>query len=60
VKVGDLVRSNNYDRGLGLFIGWRTFDEKTNPYICPEVWWVNINKITTIQTDLLEVISESR
>jgi len=60
VKIGDLVRVSNCDRGLGIFLGWRTFDEKTNPYTCPEIWWVDTNKITTVQTSLLEVVSESK
>jgi len=61
VKVGDLVkRIESGDRGLGLFLRWRTFDENTNPYTCPEIWWVDTNKITTVQASLLEVISESR
>lgn len=60
MKVGDLVRMRNCDRGLGIFLRWRTFDEKTNPYTCPEIWWINTNKIITTQVILLEVISESR
>ena len=60
MKVGDLVKNIRCDRGLGLFLRWRTFDEKSNPYTCPEIWWVNDNKITTIQASLLEVVNESR
>jgi hypothetical protein len=62
MKVGDLVRNTRCDRGLGLFLRWRTFDEKSNPYTCPEILWIDGDKITvaTIQASLLEVISESR
>jgi hypothetical protein len=60
MKPGDLVQRNNCDRGLGLFLKWRTFDKKTNPYTCPEIWWVDTSKITTIQASLLEVVNESR
>jgi len=45
---------------LGIFLGWRTFDEKTNPYTCPEIWWVDTNKISTWAVQMLEVVSESR
>jgi len=64
VKAGDLVRcarSGGKDPILGLFLGWRTFDKKSNnQYTCPEILWLKDNKIGTIQASLLEVISESR
>ena len=66
MKVGDLVKaksSNTY----GTFIGMRTFSNRRGgePYTCAEVMWFDRNapngdRISTIQTDLLEVINESR
>jgi len=70
MKPGDLVRNKSSESGiLGLFIGMRTFVNK-HPiqdhrvdYVCAEVMWADNpfgNVISTIQTNLLEVISESR
>ena len=66
MKVGDLVKaksSNTY----GTFIGMRTFSNRHGgePYTCAEVMWFDRNapngdRISTIQTNLLEVINESR
>ena len=66
MKVGDLVKaksSNTY----GTFIGMRTFSNHRGgePYACAEVMWFDRNapngdRISTIQTNLLEVINESR
>ena len=66
MKVGDLVKaksSNTY----GTFICMRTFSNRRDgePYTCAEVMWFDRNapngdRISTIQTDLLEVINESR
>lgn len=65
MKPGDLVKaksSNTY----GTFIGMRTFKSATyegpqQDYTCAEVMWFDRNapngdRISTIQTDLLEVI----
>ena len=66
MKVGDLVKaksSNTY----GTFIGMRTFSNHRGgePYTCAEVMWFDRNapngdRISTIQTNLLEVLNESR
>ena len=66
MKVGDLVKaksSNTY----GTFIGMRTFSNRRGgePYTCAEVMWFDRNapngdRISTIQTNLLEVFNESR
>lgn len=67
MKPGDLVRNKNSESGEhGLFVGIRTFKHNapSNPdakdYTCAEVYWQDRNKISTIQTDLIEVINESR
>jgi hypothetical protein len=61
MKVGDLVRNKNSESGmLGLFLEWKTFDENTNPCTYPVIMWADDNRISTIQTSLLEVLSESR
>ena len=61
MKPGDLVRNKNSESGmLGLFLVWKTFDEKSNPYTCPVIMWSKNNRISTIQASLLEVISECR
>jgi hypothetical protein len=58
VKVGDLVRNLNSEGGLlGVLIRWRTFDKKTNPYRCPEVFWFD-GRLGTIQTSMIEVVSD--
>ena len=71
MKPGDLVRNKNSESGeLGLFIGMRTFVRKTRrpdqcrKYTCAEVMWfgrtaLNGGIISTIQTNLLEVLSEA-
>ena len=66
MKVDDMVKaksSNTY----GTFIGMRTFSNRRGgePYTCAEVMWFDRNapngdRISTIQTNLLEVINESR
>ena len=59
---------------LGIFIGMRTFKRsakysETFPdhgdYVCAEVMWFNKtapngDRVSTIQTDLLEVVNESK
>ena len=57
MKPGDMVKRKNADKALGLFLGLRTFDGK---YECAEVMWVGSNGIGSIQTTLLEVVSEGR
>jgi hypothetical protein len=60
MKPGDLVRNKNSESCLlGLFLEWRTFDEKSNPYTCPIVLWQD-GRRSSIQYSLLEVINESR
>jgi len=63
VKVGDVVRNKNahplMNASLGILVRWRTFDEKSNPYTCPEVFWMD-GRLGTIQTSLIEVLNESR
>jgi hypothetical protein len=44
----------------GVFLGMRTFDDFANPYTCAMVLWFGDGKPATIQTDLIEVINESR
>mgnify|MGYP006258080259 CR=1 FL=1 len=53
MKVGDMVRNKNVDKSIGLFLGLRTFD---GTYECAEVMWLGSNKISPIQTTLLEVV----
>ena len=68
MKAGDLVRNKNSESGeLGLFIGMRTFKHSapSNPnakdYTCAEVMWFTRGEVaSTIQTNLIEVINESR
>jgi hypothetical protein len=62
MKAGDLVRrKEGKDIGeIGLFLEWKTFDKKTNPYECPVIMWMGDDKASTIQASLVEVISESR
>ena len=67
MKVGDLVINKNSESGdYGIYLGLRTFKGNGVPdYICAEVIWrerraPNGDAVSTIQTDLLEVISESR
>ena len=60
MKIGDLVRNKNSESGmLGLFLEWKTFDKATNPYTCPIVWWRD-GRRSSIQCNLLEVVSECR
>lgn len=66
-EPGDLVKPKGGST-YGIFIGLRTFKgsgDKGNPYTCAEVMWHDRNapngdRISTIQTDLLEVINEDR
>ena len=67
MKPGDLVRNKNSLIGeFGIYLGLRTFKGNGVPdYICAEVIWQdrsasNGDIVSTIQTDLLEVVSESR
>jgi hypothetical protein len=72
MKAGDLVRNKNSESGeIGLFMGMRTFKHNapSNPdakdYTCAEVMWFerrasNGDVVSTIQTDLIEVINESQ
>jgi len=65
MKVGDLVRNKNSESGeLGLFVGMRTFKSNNpvypNGYDCAEVYWQDRGDVGTIQTNLIEVINESR
>ena len=61
MKPGDLVRNKNAHRMMncsrGVFLGMRTFDQDTNPYTCTMVLWFGDGKPATIQTNLIEVIS---
>ena len=61
MKVGDLVRLKDGKQTMGLFLEWATFDEETNPYTCPLIWWQDekkpMGKVSTVQTSLIEVIS---
>ena len=58
MKVGDLVRFN-ITFGvwrLGIFLGYRV----SGDYKYSEVLWSDKNKISSVQSDLLEVINEGR
>jgi len=59
MKAGDLVRRREGKdiNELGLFLEWKTFDKKTNPYTCPVIMWAGPDKIGTVQASLLEIIS---
>ena len=70
MKPGDLVkRKGHFGKGdsVGLFVGMRTYDPgdyTRDVYVCAEVMWLDKNapngdRVSTIQTDLLEVVSES-
>ncbi len=52
MKPGDLIK-NKTTQKYGMFIGYRTFDKK---YTCSEVMWYPENKISTIQSNLIETI----
>lgn len=67
MKPGDLVKnksanSKKYSDGqYGTFVGYRKFKN----YECAEVIWFNCNapngdRVSTIQTNLLEVVNEGR
>jgi hypothetical protein len=61
MKVGDLVRTSTGK--TGLYLGLRTFMSKVperQDYTCSEVYWVDLCKVSTIQTNLLVVINEAR
>ena len=56
MKPGDMVKAKN-SKTYGTFIGLRTFGD----YTCAEVMWFDRNapngdRVSTIQTDLLEVV----
>jgi hypothetical protein len=59
MKPGDLVRNKNAHRTMncsrGVFLGMRTFDGGV--YTCAMVLWFGDGKPASIQTNLLEVIS---
>ena len=65
MKPGDLVKAKS-SNCYGTFIGMRTFESHIGKhYTCAEVMWFdrsapNGDRISTIQSDLLEVIDESR
>lgn len=70
INPGDIVRNKNSESGeLGLFMGLRTFkatpnEDQRQDYTCAEVMWFDRNapngdRISTIQTDLIEVVDES-
>jgi len=63
MKAGDLVRRKMYPDEIGLFVGFRTFDnaKRGKPYTCAEVMWFdrrapNGDRVSTIQTNLLEIV----
>ena len=61
MKTGDLVRTSTWE--TGLFLGLCTFQSRLpehSDYTCSEVYWHDHCKVSTIQTNLLEVISECR
>ena len=67
MKSGDIVKNKNSESGeLGLFLGLRTFGINCKvPYTCAEVMWFNRrapngDAVCTIQTNLIEVVHESR
>ena len=71
MKAGDLVttkkRREFHIPKVGLFMGMRTFKNSSlgDDYTCAEVMWFghtapNGDPISTIQSDLIEVINESR
>ena len=71
MKAGDLVttkkRREFHIPKVGLFMGMRTFKNSNlgDDYTCAEVMWFghtapNGDPISTIQSDLIEVINESR
>ena len=60
MKVGDLVRNKNSESGeMGIITKWHTFDPDTNPLTFPIVRWAD-GRVSSIQTNLVEVVSESR
>ena len=58
MKAGDLVRFERVNGNFryGIFLGFK----KDNGYSYSEVFWNDENTVGTIQSDLLEVINESR
>ena len=70
IKAGELVKNLNSESGeLGLFMGLRTFKriyevsgklEDRGSYECAVVYWPERRKVGTIQTNMIEVYSESR
>ena len=67
MKPGDIVRRKMYPDDVGLFVGMRTFVNTIDGdyYTCAEVMWIdktapNGDAISTVQHDLIEVISERR
>ena len=70
-RTGATIEAKAINRGyggdIGLFMGLRTFKGNGGApdYTCAEVMWLNRctsngDPVSTIQIDLLEVISESR
>tara|TARA_R100000664_G_C2757876_1_gene146369 strand:- start:369 stop:575 length:207 start_codon:yes stop_codon:yes gene_type:complete len=68
MKAGDLISNKNSESGeIGIFIRMRTFKASNNSvmkdYTCAEVYWPQRTgryAVGTIQTNLIEVISENR
>lgn len=67
MQPGDMVKSKKTGE-YGLFMGYRTFKYTGSgpgkDYTCSEVMWYdksapNGDRISTIQSDLLEVVNES-
>jgi len=61
MKAGDMVKRKNGNGKFGLFMGFRT----SGDYEYAEVLWIagnisNGDSVSSIQKNLLEVISESR
>lgn len=76
MKAGDMVRNKNAHPSMynsrGVFLGMRMFkDHRERPwkvggiveenfYMCAVVLWYGDTQTRTIQTDLIEVVNESR
>ena len=72
MNVGDMVRNKFprrevnrsmtvWDGDIGLFVGFKTYQNAVYPddsYTCSEVLWLRSHRISSIQTDLLQVINK--
>jgi len=72
MNVGDMVRNKFprrevdrsmtvWDGDIGLFVGFKTYQNAVYPddsYTCSEVMWLKSHRISSIQTDLLQVINK--